>query len=276
MVEALARPAAGSAMLSGAWRSLAGGSVALAVLGLFGSGARPHSLDELNATLIDEEAYFQPLDRPAPAFTLRTADGADVALDDYLGKVVVLHFIYASCPDVCPLHAERIAEIQAMVNDTPMRELVQFVSITTDPANDTAEVLRAYGPAHGLDPVNWVFLTTGPDQPEDATRKLVEAYGHKFSETEDGYQLHGIVTHVIDKEGRWRANFHGLKFKPLNLVLFVNALVNDQDAHGADADGPVGWWAWWWYPLLGVVGVAVVSVLVTRRHSRMAGGEEGT
>jgi protein SCO1/2 len=43
---------------------------------------------------------------------------------------------------------------------------------------------------------------------------------------EDGIQAHGIVTHVIDKEGRWRANFHGLDFAPVNLVTFVNALTN--------------------------------------------------
>jgi protein SCO1/2 len=76
-----------------------------------------------------------------------------------------------------------------------------------------------------------VFLTSKPDQPEDTTRKLAEAFGHRFDKTEDGYQTHGIVTHVIDKEGRWRANFHGLKFEPSNLVIFANALVNDFDKH---------------------------------------------
>jgi protein SCO1/2 len=177
-----------------------------------------------------KERYFQPLDKPAPAFTLRNADGTTVRLADLRGKVVVLHFIYASCPDVCPLHADRIAEIQAMVNQTPMKEQVQFISVTTDPVKDTADVLGDYGPAHGLAPVNWSFLTTMPEQPEDATRKLAEAFGHKFTKTDDGYQMHGVVTHVIDQEGRWRANFHGLRFEPVNLVMFVNALVNDVHA----------------------------------------------
>jgi len=203
-----------------------------------------HSVDELETMLGDKEKFFQPLDEPAPEFTLRSADGATVGLADLSGKVVVLHFIYASCPDVCPLHAERIAEIQKMVNETPMKEQIQFVSVTTDPANDTPDVLREYGPAHGLDPVNWVFLTTAPDQPEDATRRLAESYGHRFDKTEDGYQVHGVVTHVIDKDGRWRANFHGLKFEPVNLVLFVNGLVNDvQRPHGHEQPG---WWQRLW------------------------------
>jgi protein SCO1/2 len=119
-----------------------------------------------------------------------------------------------------------------MVNRTPMRELVQFVTITTDPEHDTPEVMREYGPAHGLDPANWTFLTAGPDRPEDTTRKLAERFGHTFSKTEDGYQVHGVVTHVIDREGRWQANFHGLKFDPTSLVLFVNALTNVNTPHG--------------------------------------------
>src|SRR3546814_6622049 len=95
---------------------------------------------------------------------------------------------------------------------------VQFVTITTDPVNDTPEVLKAYGPAHGLDPTNWVFLTSGPGRPE-VTRELVESFGHRFAVTENGLQVHSVVTHVIDKKGRWRANFHGLKFEPTSLEI---------------------------------------------------------
>ncbi len=186
-----------------------------------------HSLKDLETALGDREQYFQSIDKNAPGFALQGADGRAVSLADFRGKVVVLHFIYTQCPDVCPLHAERIAEIQTMVNQSPMKEQVEFVSITTDPTRDRGDVLAEYGRMHGLDPLNWTFLTTTPDQPEDFTRKLAEQFGHRFDKANDGYQTHGIVTHVIDKEGRWRANFHGLKFDPTNLVVFVNALVND-------------------------------------------------
>ncbi|MBI4184447.1 MAG: SCO family protein [Proteobacteria bacterium] len=206
--------------------------LALALALIAGPMAFAHSLKDLESMLGSKEKFFQPLDKEAPGFTLRNADAEAVRLADFRGKVVVLHFVYAGCLDVCPLHADRIAEIQEMVNQTPMKEQVQFITITTDPKNDTLEVLRDYGPAHGLDPVNWTFLTTTPDQPDDATRKLAESFGHKFIETEDGYQVHSVVTHVIDGEGRWRGNFHGLRFAPTNLVLFINALADD--AHDDD------------------------------------------
>ncbi|WP_352786145.1 SCO family protein [Mesorhizobium sp. M0244] len=207
----------------------------------FSYPAQAHSLDEIDATLEADEKYFQPIDKPAPDFTLRTAEGRVVRTADLRGKVVVLHFIYTSCPDVCPLHAEKIAEIQKMVNGRPMKDRVSFVTITTDPIRDTPDVLSKYGPAHGLDPVNWLFLTTMEDQPEDATRRLAEAFGHKFTLTDDGYQMHGTITHVIDKEGRWRANFHGLDFASVNLVTFVNALTNNVERPHHEQE--TGWWA---------------------------------
>lgn len=188
--------------------------------------ASAHSLEDVETMLDDKEKYFQPIDKPAADFALQTEDARQESLAGLRGKVVALHFVYTSCPDVCPLHAEKIAEVQKLVNVTPMKDRMMFVTVTTDPSRDTAEVMRDYGPAHGLDPANWMFLTTRPGDPEDATRKLAERFGHKFAKTDDGYQMHGIVTHVIDQDGNWTANFHGLNFDAVNFVTFVNALTN--------------------------------------------------
>ena len=212
--------------LTGILGPTAGLAMAAAVAAGVALPASAHSLNEIEDRLGERERYFQSFDRKASQFELHDADGGAVKLTDFSDKVVVLLFIYTNCPDVCPLHAERIAEIQATINQTPMKEKVQFVGITTDPENDSSDVLRSYGPAHGIDPVNWVFLTSGADRPT-MTRELAERYGHKFTLTDDGYQLHGVVTHVIGREGRWRANFFDLKFDPANLVVFVNALAND-------------------------------------------------
>ena len=92
--------------------------------------------------------------------------------------------------------------------------------------------MRAYGKNHGLDSVNWSFLTSGPKR-LNLIRDLVRQFSHKFTKQGDGYQVHRVVTHVIDLEGRWRANFYGLKFQPINFVLFINALTND--IHGGNA-----------------------------------------
>ena len=197
------------------------------VLALSSAAPAPaHSLKSLEEQLHKREKYFQAFNKEAPVFALRDAAGRTISSSDLCGKVVVLNFVYTNCPDVCPLHAERIAEVQGMVNQTPMRDRVRFITVTTDPRNDTPAVMRTYGENHGLDSVNWSFLTSGPKR-LNLTRDLVRQFGHKFTKQGDCYQVHGVVTHVIELEGRWRANFYGLKFQPVNLVLFINALTND-------------------------------------------------
>lgn len=189
------------------------------------TAATAHSLQKLEDQLTAKEPYIQVVNQPAPAFTLQDADGRAVSLDDFHDKVVVLYFIYARRPDVCPLQSEKLAGIQKMINSTPMRDLVEFVAITTDPEHDTPDMLKAYGPAHGLDPTNWVFLTSGADA--KATRELAAAYGLLLTPEAGGSQMHGVVTHVIDKSGNLRARFHSLKFDDLSLIIYVNALTND-------------------------------------------------
>ena len=194
---------------------------------LFATTTLAHSTAELSELLGEREKHFQAFDRQTPDFILSDAEGRTYRLEDFRWKVTVVNFVCASCPDIYPLHSEKLAEVQEMVNQTPMKDLAQFISITSDPATDTPEVLRAYASAHGFDPANWIFLTTTIDQPENATRKLLDEFYLGFDETQDGAQSHGVVMHVINMTGSWRANFHGLKFVSLNMVLFLNALTNE-------------------------------------------------
>ena len=174
-------------------------------IALTASTAWAHSLKDLEDSLRARETYVQIVERPAPPFTLTDTQGRSVSFADFQGQVVVLNFIYASCPDVCPLHSALIAELQAQINRTAMADMVQFISITTDPERDSPQLMDEYGEAQGLDPAKWIFLT-GAVQ---ATRGLAWDYGLKFSPGEEGYLMHGVVTHVIDKSGTLRARYHG-------------------------------------------------------------------
>lgn len=202
-------------------------AAALTVILTFSSAQAHHPGAELDKVMGDKEKFFEKTDRPAPAFELTNRNGEVVSLSDYADKILVVHFVYTSCPDVCPLHAAKIQEIQMMINLSPMKDVVQFVTITTDPKTDTPDVLKTYGEDHNLNPVNWTFMTPTPDQPEDTPRKLAESFGHKFVKSDDGYQTHGVVTHVIDRGGRWAGNFHGLRFDSINMVLYLNGLINN-------------------------------------------------
>ncbi|MEQ8249583.1 MAG: SCO family protein [Alphaproteobacteria bacterium] len=196
--------------------------------------AAAHSLEDVEQQQLRREPYVEIVNRPAPAFVFEDSTGREVSLADFKGKVVILYFIYATCPDVCPLNTQKVVEIQERVNLTPMLDQVQFIAITTDPANDTPEVLEQYMTDHAVDRRNYIFLTSGADRAE-ATRELAEQYRLAFTLADDGYQVHGAVTNVIDREGNLRARYHGLDFNTTNVVLFVNALINDLDAHPVSA-----------------------------------------
>lgn len=200
-----------------------------------------HPGENLDEVMGDKEKFFQKIDMPAPPFELADADGNPVRLSDFADKIVVLNFIFASCTDVCPLHSELIADVQSKINVTPMKDMVQFITVTTDPDVDTPDVLRSYGESHGLDPYNWTFLTRRPGDAEGTTRELAETYNVRFDPLDDSQQMHGVVTNVIDRGGRLAAKFHGLRFAPVNLVLYINGLTNAP----ARSEKPTetGWWS---------------------------------
>lgn len=200
-----------------------------------------HPGEKLDKVMGDKEQFFQKIDEPAPPFELADADGNPVRLSDFADKIVVLNFIFASCTDVCPLHSQLIADVQSRINVTPMKDMVQFITVTTDPDVDTPDVLRGYGEAQGLDSSNWSFLSARPGDPEATTREISEAYNVRFDPLDDGQQMHGVVTNVIDRNGRLAAKFHGLRFDPVNLVLYINGLTNAPAR--TDRSPDAGWWS---------------------------------
>jgi protein SCO1/2 len=81
---------------------------------------------------------------PKPNFTL--TDTSDAPYDLRLkteGYVTLLFFGYTHCPDECPLHMFNIASALERV-PTRVAEQVTVVFVTTDPARDSAKVVRSW------------------------------------------------------------------------------------------------------------------------------------
>lgn len=250
-----------------------------AALSLVASSTLAHahaSVEEVVADIKSRERYLEVVDREPPPFVLEDAAGRRVALSDFTGQVVVLNFLYARCRDVCPLHSALLAKVQRQLRDAGLQEGVQFISVATDTeeAQATVELLRQHGASHGLDPANWEFLYRGA-APAATTVQLAERYGLLFTPTPDGAQMHGVVTHVIDPDGRLRARFHGLRFAPENLVLHVAALLHGdhQATAPAAATGDAGTpatasetaetaWLTWVRTVVGLLGLAVALAAV--------------
>lgn len=78
-------------------------------------------------------------------FVLQSSEGP-VSLSDYRGKLVVLYFGYAFCPDVCPTS---LGLLSLALNKLSQRELenIQALFISVDPGRDTVDKLKKYAEA---------------------------------------------------------------------------------------------------------------------------------
>ncbi|MFO3723599.1 SCO family protein [Pseudomonas sp. HLMP] len=86
-------------------------------------------------------------------------------------KVVMLNVIFTHCTDACPLITRKLREVREAMG-TELASQVTFVSISSDPANDTPAVLKAFAEKQGVDGPNWLFLTGGQDEVEQVLGRL--------------------------------------------------------------------------------------------------------
>src|SRR6185295_18351827 len=67
-----------------------------------------------------------------PDFKLTDQDGKPFRFADSRGKLVLITFIFTTCPDVCPLLTAKFAAIQRALDEQNVRAY-RLLSITTDP-----------------------------------------------------------------------------------------------------------------------------------------------
>ena len=91
----------------------------------------------------------------APDFRLSDQFGKPIALSQFRGEPVVLTFLYAHCPDVCPLTAETLHATQQLLGKDASR--VMMLAISVDPKGDTAAAVQNFSTEHKLTS-NWHYL----------------------------------------------------------------------------------------------------------------------
>jgi protein SCO1/2 len=136
----------------------------------------------------------------AKDFALKDADGKVRTMADFKGKVVVLFFGYAQCPDVCPTTMTEMAQVKQQLGKDG--DKLQVLFVTVDPARDTPEVLKAYMGA--FDP-SFVALIPTADELA-ATAKDFKVYFKKVDgKTPTSYSMdHSAASFVYDTQGRLR------------------------------------------------------------------------
>ncbi len=136
----------------------------------------------------------------AKGFALKDADGKERTLADFKGKIVVLFFGYAQCPDVCPTTMTEMAQVKQQLGTDG--DKLQVLFVTVDPDRDTPEVMKAYMGA--FDPA---FVALIPTQEQlAAMAKDYKAYYKKVDgKTPTSYSMdHSAASYIYDTQGRLR------------------------------------------------------------------------
>lgn len=131
-----------------------------------------------------------------------TRDG-DTRLADFHGRVVLLNFGFASCPDVCPTVLSRMRLALLELGDAATE--VQPLFVTLDPERDTLDRLGPY--VQHFHPA-FVALRGTPEQ----TRAVAASFKVYYEREEMPPPLDYAIAHsdhiyLLDRAGRVRATF---------------------------------------------------------------------
>lgn len=129
-------------------------------------------------------------------FTLSDPAGRRVSLADFEGKLVLLYFGFATCPDVCPTDLALIAQALRQVGT----DEVQPLFVTLDPERDSPAVLREYVAA--FHPAFIALTGTEADVRRVATSFKV--FFEKVPLAGGGYTIdHTTYTFLLDRRGKF-------------------------------------------------------------------------
>ncbi len=177
-----------------------------------------------------------------PDFKLTNQDGREVTYtNEYKGSVLLVNFIFTSCPTVCPLLSQQMAKVQSRLQSAA--PIIRLISITVDPGTDTPEVLKAYGEKYQARFRHWSFLTGDLDQIHDTVVNgfHVAAQNPIFINEDMGADqnmnlmeiTHGEHFVIVDQGGQIRAYMKGNNDKELNQIVQTLGLVANSAPHNA-------------------------------------------
>jgi protein SCO1/2 len=162
----------------------------------------------------------------APEFTLTDQDAKEFKSADLKGKVLLVSFVFTTCNGTCPATTHRMGAVQQELKTRGMLkgDRVRLVSITLDPARDTADVLKGYAKLYDADTSSWSFLTGGVE----VVNKVVDAWGMWAKPAANGQLDHPSRIFLVDRKGQIREIYHLGFLKTAWVVEDIELLLNEK------------------------------------------------
>lgn len=168
--------------------------------------------------------------QPAPLQGLQLRDHHERLLQpqEFAGRPVLLHFVFAGCSRVCPLQLQELRAVHDAL-PVPVRERVVFVSVTVDPLSDTPAALAAYARSQGVDRAGWRFVSGEPIQVQRLHERLQAFDPRVAAPTPDDHRT-SLFLYGLD--GRLLQRHRGVPVDRVRLVDELSRLVRPAPAPG--------------------------------------------
>jgi protein SCO1/2 len=155
----------------------------------------------------------------APAnFALRDQSGKLVSLTDQHGHFAIITFLYTNCPDVCPLIASNLGQVQRKLAGDGTK--VSVLGVSVDPKRDTPAAVRQFIRSHRLSP-DFHYLTGTRAQ----LAKVWKAYGILVRPGKLDTVDHAAYEMLVDPKGRARLIYNPT-VKAADVVHDIKALLS--------------------------------------------------
>ena len=138
-------------------------------------------------------------------FALTSHQGKQVSSADFRGKIMMVYFGYAFCPDVCPLSLGLMTNALDKLGYKAAN--VQPIFITIDPQRDTEKVLHDY--VKNFHPR--LLALTGRKEEVERVAQSFKVYVQPIPASKPGrpYLIdHSSFIYILDRDGQYIQHFH--------------------------------------------------------------------
>ncbi len=149
-------------------------------------------------------------------FSFINQDGKAITDKDYEGKIYVVDYFFTTCQTICPKMTTELLRVQQKFAHT--NGLVQILSHTVDPENDSVLVLKAYSEMVHADTKNWNFVTGDKKALYDMARTSYLLNATEGDGGQDDF-VHSELFILVDKEKHIRGIYDGTNIKEVNNLL---------------------------------------------------------
>jgi protein SCO1 len=136
-------------------------------------------------------------------FSLVDGAGKRVTDQDFRGRLMLVFFGYAHCPDVCPTELQTMADVLEKLGPDAARVAPIFISI--DPKRDTPAEIESY--VKNFSP-RIVGLTGDTAEVASAAKAYRVYYRKVGDDSSDAYTMdHSAFVYLMDAAGRYVTHF---------------------------------------------------------------------